>query len=235
MPYSWTCSHQSIRNCAIFLGSRLGGLLVWVTRHRYNPVSFPRNPLSFCQDLMSWKGVRWKRESRRSSHELLPESSSQGGRREMACSLSSDENLTMFEYYWARRITFSLSPGFHHSPFRSPGRYSGQNKQRNRFPDGKPLPMVWEVGQTSVARPADISLFLRGCILTQPQSLWVEGGRVPFSVLCTHTQIFLAIAKSSRMNSRKWTLESVCWVPSLCPSASPPIPPDMEDCDLQRR
>lgn len=42
-------------------------------------VSFPRNQSPFCQDLMSWKGARGRRESSWSSQELLGGSSSGGG------------------------------------------------------------------------------------------------------------------------------------------------------------
>lgn len=69
-------------------------------------VSFPRNQSPFCQDLMSWKGARGRRESSWSSHELLGGSSSGGGGGSTACSLPCEEDSTTFEHHCARWTIF---------------------------------------------------------------------------------------------------------------------------------
>lgn len=79
-------------------------------------VSFPRNQSPFCQDLVSWRGARGRRESSWSSQELLGGSSSGGGG--TACSLPCEEDSTTFEHHCADE-RYSLT-WFSSGPFQKP-------------------------------------------------------------------------------------------------------------------
>lgn len=101
-------------------------------------ILFPRNQSPFCQDLVSWKGARGRRESSRFSQELLGGSSSGGGGSRLAPFPMRRilPRLNITAHYEQYSLTW-----FSSGPFQKPWEVF-RAEQRNRSPDGKPRPKV---------------------------------------------------------------------------------------------